>query len=210
MVRYMIALMQAATTHERMLGSGNDSPMVLSEGLFSNGNFESTVLALASDPSQTLHYIAWQYCQPSEFINCYGESLVVYQPHYFLRREFRNGMFLNNLSRTLSAMVAEISSLAFPSAFSSSSQITAGMDDYQSHAPTSLQRMREQIPMMKRILAIEALTAVRAIEYRGGTIPVQLAELYDTLLLQAHKLLASGARTVVANWLDEFPLVYCR
>lgn len=197
-------LMQAADTHIRMMGSGNDSPMVISEGLYSNGNFESTALALSLDQVRlALHRLA---VISSERVHklLWGEFSGL-PTSLFSQEETKNGMFLNNLSRTLSAMVAEVSSQAFPSGLSSSSQITAGMDDYQSHAPTSLERVRDQIPMMKRILAIEALTAIRAIECRGNPVPPALTDLYNMLMGQARTLFAAGARTVVTNWFDEFP-----
>lgn len=197
-------LQQATRVHVTMIGCGNDSPMVTPDGLLSNGNFESTSLALAMDQArlglqriaimstERVHKLLWK-----EFSGL--------PTALFPAEDRRNGMFLNNLSRALAATVAEIGSRAMPSGLSATTQITEGMDDYLSLAPTSLERLREQLPLVRRVLAIEALCAVRAVDLRGNALSERLQPLKDQLLPSANRLFATGARTIVARWFEEFP-----
>jgi len=197
-------LMQAANTHLSMLGSGNDSPLVTQDGLFSNGNFEATGLALAMDHVRlALHRLASLSTERVHKM-LWGEFSGL-PTSLFPQDEARNGMFLNNLSRSLSAMMAGVGSLALPSGLSTCSQITAGMDDYQSLAPTSLERLQDQLPIMKRVLAIEALNATRAIKCRGAPVSPALQEIYNLLLDKSEKLFSARARMVVADWYNDFP-----
>jgi histidine ammonia-lyase len=197
-------LMQAADTHLRMLGSGNDSPLIAPDGMYSNGNFESTALALALDQVRVaLHRLASLSCERVHKM-LWGEFSGL-PTSLFPQEEAKNGMFLNNLSRSLSAMMAGVGSLALPSGLSTCSQITAGMDDYQSLAPTSLERLHDQLPVLKRMFAIEALNATRALECRGIPVSPALEDVYHLLLDQGKKLFSAGARMVITDWFNEFP-----
>ncbi len=151
----------------RMLNASVDNPLVvIEEGrLVSNGNFESTALALAFDQMrlavlrmivmsvQRVQKILW-----SEFSGLPGALATP--------AEARTSMSLNNVSRVMAALTARAYGQAAPASLTYHPQLSQGADDYASNAPLSIAQTAELLEVARCVVALELLVASRALELR--------------------------------------------
>ncbi len=182
------ALAYAAGQIEMMLNARTDSPLVVAQtdAIISNGNFDSTALALAFDTIRlALHRVLVMSSQRSNKLlwsDFSGLPTALSDQH-----NARRGMTFNTISRALSAIVAKAYAYCLPSSLSYTPQVTEGSDDYTSMSPLSLGHLQKLMRLMRSALAIELLYACHAIELRGtvGTLSPALERVRAWVMARA-------------------------
>jgi len=174
------ALSYASTVFGIELNSATDNPLVFGDDVISGGNFHGAPLALALD------FLAVAVCQLAGISERRIERLV--NPALneglpaFLANQpgLESGLMMAQV--TAAALVAEIRVLANP-ASTSSIPTSGNQEDFVSMGMTSALKLAEVSKLARQVLAIEALAAVRALQFRKSTkLGDVLDRAYSTIL----------------------------
>jgi histidine ammonia-lyase len=154
------------------LNSATDNPLVFESEILSGGNFHGAPLALALD------FLAIALCQLAGISERRIERLVNPAlneglPAFLASKPgLESGLMMAQV--TAASLVAEIRVLANP-ASTGSIPTSGNQEDFVSMGMTSALKLTEVVKLARQVLAIEALAAVRALQFRD------LARTGDTL-----------------------------
>ncbi len=156
-------------TFANELGAVTDNPLIFAEDgdVLTGGNFHGQPLALALD------LLAMTLTQVASFAERRVYSLV--SPHEWDTGEHRIPPFLTPqpglnsgymiVQYVAAALVNELKVLAHPASIDSI-PTSAGMEDFVSMGATSALKLRQSLDLAFRVIAIEALCASQALEFR--------------------------------------------
>jgi histidine ammonia-lyase len=166
-------LAHARRIFEIELNSATDNPLVFDDAIVSGGNFHGAPLALALD------YLAIALCQLAGISERRTERLL--NPSLneglpaFLASQpgLESGLMMAQV--TAAALVAEMRVLASP-ASTGSIPTSGNQEDFVSMGMTSALKLEQAVTLARMVVAIELLTATRAIDLRGDTSTVSLED----------------------------------
>ena len=162
----LAALEAARTSVEIELGAGADNPAVFAAdgSVLSNGNFDTTHLALALEGlGLSLARVAALSVERIMQLMSPGSSGL---PRFLAVGEGRNG--LATLQKTASALMAEIQHLANPMPVVLS-PVADRVEDYGTMAPAIVRKTRGIVAHMRLLTAVEMLVSAHAVDLRGET-----------------------------------------
>jgi histidine ammonia-lyase len=159
-------LANARRVFEIELNSATDNPLVFEDVIISGGNFHGAPLAL------TLDYLAIALCQLAGISERRTERLL--NPSLneglpaFLASSpgLESGLMMAQV--TAASLVAELRVLASP-ASTGSIPTSGNQEDFVSMGMTSALKLDQAVPLARMVIAIELLTATRALDLRGDT-----------------------------------------
>ncbi|HXC94355.1 MAG TPA: histidine ammonia-lyase [Edaphobacter sp.] len=166
-------LVYARKVFEIELNSATDNPLVFADGIVSGGNFHGAPLALALD------YLAIALCQLAGISERRTERLL--NPSLneglpaFLASQpgLESGLMMAQV--TAAALVAEMRVLAAP-ASTGSIPTSGNQEDFVSMGMTSALKFEQAVALARMVIAIELLTATRALDLRRDQSTVPLEE----------------------------------
>src|SRR5271154_267741 len=148
------------------LNSATDNPLVFDDGIVSGGNFHGAPLALALD------YLAIALCQIAGISERRTERLLNPSlneglPAFLAAMPgIESGLMMAQV--TAAALVAELRVLASP-ASTGSIPTSGNQEDFVSMGMTAALKLDQAVPLARMVIAIELLTATRALDLRGDT-----------------------------------------
>lgn len=156
-------LAYARRVFEIELNSATDNPLVFEDGIVSGGNFHGAPLALALD------YLSIALCQLAGISERRTERLL--NPSLneglpaFLASQpgLESGLMMAQV--TAAALVAELRVLASP-ASTGSIPTSGNQEDFVSMGMTSALKFEQAVSLARMVIAIELLTATRALDLR--------------------------------------------
>jgi histidine ammonia-lyase len=156
-------LVYARKVFEIELNSATDNPLVFEAGIVSGGNFHGAPLALALD------YLAIALCQLAGISERRTERLL--NPSLneglpaFLASQpgLESGLMMAQV--TAAALIAEMRVLAAP-ASTGSIPTSGNQEDFVSMGMTSALKFEQAVALARMVIAIELLTATRALDLR--------------------------------------------
>jgi histidine ammonia-lyase len=158
------ALTQAIALTETELNGAADNPAVLADGgvILSTGNFHLAGLALAFD---SLALALGQFAHASmgrivKLMSATHSGL----PRY-LSPVGGSSAGLVPIQKAAAALLAEIRLKAAPACLDAIA-ISDFVEDHAPHAPLAVRKLDEQLSLLARLIAIEALTAAQAVDLR--------------------------------------------
>jgi histidine ammonia-lyase len=162
------ALSRAIALTEIEINAAADSPAVLADEavMLSNGNFHLGAFTLA------LETLAIAFAQVAQASLARGIKLMSAAhsglPHY-LSPAGGASAGLVPMQKTAGALLAEIRQKAQPASLDALA-ISDFSEDLAPHAPLAVRKLEEQVQLIARLLAIEALAAAQAVDLRevGG------------------------------------------
>jgi histidine ammonia-lyase len=146
------------------LNSATDNPLIFDDEILSGGNFHGAPLALALD------FLAIAVCQLAGISERRIERLVNPAlneglPAFLASNPgLESGLMMAQV--TAASLVAEIRVLANP-ASTGSIPTSGNQEDFVSMGMTSALKLSEVVKLARTVLALEALAAVRALQFRG-------------------------------------------
>src|SRR5579862_44964 len=146
------------------LNSATDNPLVFDNEILSGGNFHGAPLALALD------FLAIAICQLAGISERRIERLVNPAlneglPAFLASKPgLESGLMMAQV--TAASLVAEIRVLANP-ASTGSIPTSGNQEDFVSMGMTAALKLSEVVKLARLVLALEALAAVRALQFRG-------------------------------------------
>ncbi len=146
------------------LNSATDNPLVFGDEILSGGNFHGAPLALALD------FLAIALCQLAGISERRIERLVNPAlneglPAFLASKPgIESGLMMAQV--TAASLIAELRVLASP-ASTGSIPTSGNQEDFVSMGMTSALKLAEVVKLTRLVLAIEALSAVRALQFRG-------------------------------------------
>ena len=167
-------LAQARRVFEVELNSATDNPLVFEDAIVSGGNFHGAPLALALD------YLAIALCQLAGISERRTERLLNPSlneglPAFLASKPgLESGLMMAQV--TAAALVAELRVLASP-ASTGSIPTSGNQEDFVSMGMTSALKLEQGVTLARMVLAIELLTATRALDIRGDESTPSLEEI---------------------------------
>jgi histidine ammonia-lyase len=166
-------LAYARRVFEIELNSATDNPLVFEDGIVSGGNFHGAPLALALD------YLSIALCQLAGISERRTERLL--NPSLneglpaFLASQpgLESGLMMAQV--TAAALIAELRVLASP-ASTGSIPTSGNQEDFVSMGMTSALKFEQAVSLARMVIAIELLTATRALDLRGDRSTAVLEE----------------------------------
>jgi histidine ammonia-lyase len=158
------ALAYAERVFNIELNSATDNPLVFDEEILSGGNFHGAPLALALD------FLAIAVCQLAGISERRIERLVnpvlnEGLPAFLASKPgIESGLMMAQV--TAASLIAEIRVLASP-ASTGSIPTSGNQEDFVSMGMTSALKLTEVVKLTRLVLALEALAAVRALQFRA-------------------------------------------
>jgi histidine ammonia-lyase len=155
------------------LNSATDNPLVFEDAIVSGGNFHGAPLALALD------YLAIAICQIAGISERRTERLLNptlnegLPPFLASAAGLESGLMMAQV--TAAALVAEMRVLASP-ASTGSIPTSGNQEDFVSMGMTSALKLQQSVAHARMVIAIELLTATRALDLRGDTSTPALEE----------------------------------
>ena len=159
-------LANARRVFEIELNSATDNPLVFEDAIISGGNFHGAPLALVLD------YLAIALCQLAGISERRTERLLnptlnVGLPAFLASAPgLESGLMMAQV--TAASLVAELRVLASP-ASTGSIPTSGNQEDFVSMGMTSALKLDQALPLARMVVAIELLTATRALDLRGDT-----------------------------------------
>jgi histidine ammonia-lyase len=159
-------LANARRVFEIELNSATDNPLVFEDAIISGGNFHGAPLALALD------YLAIALCQLAGISERRTERLLNPTlneglPAFLASAPgLESGLMMAQV--TAASLVAELRVLASP-ASTGSIPTSGNQEDFVSMGMTSALKLDQAIPLARMVVAIELLTATRALDLRSDT-----------------------------------------
>jgi histidine ammonia-lyase len=156
----------ARSVFEIELNSATDNPLVFGDQVLSGGNFHGAPLALALD------FLAIALCQLAGISERRVERLVnpalnEELPAFLANQPgLESGFMMAQV--TAAALVAEIRVLATPASVASI-PTSGNQEDFVSMGMTSALKLSEVVKLTRQVIAIEALTTIRALMLRKLT-----------------------------------------
>lgn len=166
-------LIEARRVFEIELNSATDNPLVFEDAIISGGNFHGAPLALALD------YLAIALCQLAGISERRTErmlnpSLNEGLPAFLASTPgLESGLMMAQV--TAAALVAELRVLASP-ASTGSIPTSGNQEDFVSMGMTSALKLQQAVGLARTVIAIELLTATRALDLRAGDVSTSLLE----------------------------------
>jgi histidine ammonia-lyase len=166
-------LAHARKIFEIELNSATDNPLVFEDGIVSGGNFHGAPLALALD------YLSIALCQLAGISERRTERLLNPSlneglPAFLASAPgLESGLMMAQV--TSAALVAELRVLASP-ASTGSIPTSGNQEDFVSMGMTSALKLEQAVALARMVIAIELLTATRALDFRGDTSTASLEE----------------------------------
>ena len=160
------SLNYARSVFEIELNSATDNPLVFGDQVLSGGNFHGAPLALALD------FLAIALCQLAGISERRVERLVnpalnEELPAFLANQPgLESGFMMAQV--TAAALVAEIRVLATPASVASI-PTSGNQEDFVSMGMTSALKLSEVVKLTRQVIAIEALTTIRALMLRKLT-----------------------------------------
>ncbi len=157
------------------LNSATDNPLVFGDEILSGGNFHGQHLALALD-STAIALAALAGISERRIDRLVNPMLSEGLPAFLARHPGLESGFMM-LQVTAAALVAELRVLASPA--STGSITTSGnKEDFVSMGMTSALKLAQGIDLVRNVLAIELMTAARALEFLH---PLKTSPMLETL-----------------------------
>jgi len=159
-------LANARRIFEIEVNSATDNPLVFDDAIISGGNFHGAPLALALD------YLAIALCQLAGISERRTERLLnpglnEGLPAFLASTPgLESGLMMAQV--TAASLVAELRVLASP-ASTGSIPTSGNQEDFVSMGMTSALKLDQAVPLARMVIAIELLTATRALDLRGDT-----------------------------------------
>jgi len=159
-------LVHAREVFEIELNSATDNPLVFEDAIVSGGNFHGAPLAL------TLDYLAIAICQLAGISERRTERLLNPSlneglPAFLASKPgLESGLMMAQV--TAASLVAELRVLASP-ASTGSIPTSGNQEDFVSMGMTSALKLEQAVGLARMVVAIELLTATRALDLRGDT-----------------------------------------
>jgi histidine ammonia-lyase len=159
-------LAHARRVFEIELNSATDNPLVFEDAIVSGGNFHGAPLALALD------YLSIALCQLAGISERRTERLLNPSlneglPAFLASKPgLESGLMMAQV--TAAALVAELRVLATP-ASTGSIPTSGNQEDFVSMGMTSALKLEQAVTLARMVVAIELLTATRALDLRGDT-----------------------------------------
>jgi histidine ammonia-lyase len=166
-------LVHAREVFEIELNSATDNPLVFEDAIVSGGNFHGAPLAL------TLDYLAIALCQLAGISERRTERLLNPSlneglPAFLASKPgLESGLMMAQV--TAASLVAELRVLASP-ASTGSIPTSGNQEDFVSMGMTSALKLEQAVGFARMVIAIELLTATRALDLRGDTSTALLEE----------------------------------
>jgi histidine ammonia-lyase len=166
-------LAHARRVFEIELNSATDNPLVFEDAIVSGGNFHGAPLALALD------YLAIALCQLAGISERRTERLLNPSlneglPAFLASKPgLESGLMMAQV--TAASLVAELRVLASP-ASTGSIPTSGNQEDFVSMGMTSALKLEQAVTLARMVLAIELLTATRALDIREDTSTALLEE----------------------------------
>ncbi|MHB1021159.1 MAG: histidine ammonia-lyase [Acidobacteriaceae bacterium] len=166
-------LTEARRVFEIELNSATDNPLVFDDAIVSGGNFHGAPLALALD------YLAIALCQlvgisERRTERMLNPSLNEGLPAFLAANPgLESGLMMAQV--TAAALVAELRVLAAP-ASTGSIPTSGNQEDFVSMGMTSALKLQQAVELARIVVAIELLTATRALDLREGDISTPILE----------------------------------
>jgi histidine ammonia-lyase len=166
-------LAHARRVFEIELNSATDNPLVFEDAIVSGGNFHGAPLALALD------YLSIALCQLAGISERRTERLLNPSlneglPAFLASKPgLESGLMMAQV--TAAALIAELRVLASP-ASTGSIPTSGNQEDFVSMGMTSALKLEQAVPLARMVLAIELLTATRALDIRGDTSTASLED----------------------------------
>jgi histidine ammonia-lyase len=166
-------LAHARRVFEIELNSATDNPLVFDDAIVSGGNFHGAPLAL------TLDYLAIALCQLAGISERRTERLLNPSlneglPAFLASKPgLESGLMMAQV--TSAALVAELRVLASP-ASTGSIPTSGNQEDFVSMGMTSALKLEQAVSLARMVIAIELLSATRALDLRGDTSTPPLEE----------------------------------
>jgi histidine ammonia-lyase len=166
-------LVHARKVFEIELNSATDNPLVFEDAIVSGGNFHGAPLAL------TLDYLSIALCQLAGISERRTERLLNPSlneglPAFLASKPgLESGLMMAQV--TAAALVAELRVLASP-ASTGSIPTSGNQEDFVSMGMTSALKLEQAVALARMVVAIELLTATRALDLRGDTSTASLEE----------------------------------
>jgi histidine ammonia-lyase len=157
-------LAHARSVFEIELNSATDNPLVFEEAIISGGNFHGAPLALALD------FLAIALCQLAGISERRTERLLNPSlneglPAFLASAPgLESGLMMAQV--TAASLVAELRVLASP-ASTGSIPTSGNQEDFVSMGMTAALKLDQAVPLARMVVAIELLTATRALDIRG-------------------------------------------
>ncbi len=157
-------LVHARRIFEIELNSATDNPLVFDGAIVSGGNFHGAPLALALD------FLAIALCQLAgiserRIERILNPSLNEGLPAFLASQPgLESGLMMAQV--TAAALVAELRVLASP-ASTGSIPTSGNQEDFVSMGMTSALKLEQAVTLSRMVIAIELLTATRALDLRG-------------------------------------------
>lgn len=146
------------------INSATDNPLVFEDAIISGGNFHGAPLALSLD------YLAIALCQLAgiserRIERLLNPSLNEGLPAFLASSPgLESGLMMAQV--TAASLVAELRVLASP-ASTGSIPTSGNQEDFVSMGMTSALKLDQAVPLARMVVAIELLTATRALDIRG-------------------------------------------
>jgi histidine ammonia-lyase len=159
-------LAHARNVFEIELNSATDNPLVFEDAIISGGNFHGAPLALALD------FLAIALCQLAGISERRTERLLNPSlneglPAFLASTPgLESGLMMAQV--TAASLVAELRVLASP-ASTGSIPTSGNQEDFVSMGMTSALKLDQAVPLARMVVAIELLTATRALDIRGDS-----------------------------------------
>ncbi|MFN3325663.1 MAG: histidine ammonia-lyase [Bryobacteraceae bacterium] len=198
------SLAEARRVFSIELNAATDNPLVLDEEIVSGGNFHGQPIAFQLD------YLAIALCALAGIserrIDRLVNPAVNEQLPPFLAEHpgLQSGLMMAQV--TAAALVAENRVLASP-ASPGSIPTSGNQEDFVSMGATSALKLREVVRNTSNVLAIEALAAVRALEFLR---PLRTGPILETLAAELHPYAASmedrpfsADIAAIASWIGQ-------
>jgi histidine ammonia-lyase len=166
-------LAHARRVFEIELNSATDNPLVFEDAIVSGGNFHGAPLALALD------YLSIALCQLAGISERRTERLLNPSlneglPAFLASKPgLESGLMMAQV--TAASLIAELRVLASP-ASTGSIPTSGNQEDFVSMGMTSALKLEQAVALARIVLAIELLTATRALDIRGDTSTASLED----------------------------------
>jgi histidine ammonia-lyase len=189
-------LTHARRVFEIELNSATDNPLVFEDAIVSGGNFHGAPLALALD------YLSIALCQLAGISERRTERLLNPSlndglPAFLASKPgLESGLMMAQV--TAAALVAELRVLASP-ASTGSIPTSGNQEDFVSMGMTSALKLEQAVTLARMVLAIELLTATRALDIRGD---ISTASLEDVRARFRARIPAWREDCVLSVWME--------
>lgn len=190
-------LAHARRVFEIELNSATDNPLVFEDAIVSGGNFHGAPLALALD------FLSIALCQLAGISERRTERLLNPAlneglPAFLASKPgLESGLMMAQV--TAAALVAELRVLASP-ASTGSIPTSGNQEDFVSMGMTSALKLEQAVDLARMVLAIELLTATRAMDLRKETSTPPLEEIRDRFRF---RIPAWEEDCVLSLWMEE-------